>query len=160
MTRPVALKLSALLLLPLISLVLGGCRLGTTSSAPTAKDIEQTLKATHEKPASPGMDGAVTVEVLSVKIGQPRKWHYDDGGDATPNTDVWPVRAHYLIKTHYRSRTLVYDWDKPHIAFKNGLGEWQCGITTGQSNDKMYDLPPDVPAAGNQGASGSLGPRR
>jgi hypothetical protein len=137
--------------------------MGGTSAAPTPQDIEQALKAIHEKPASPGMDGAVTVEVKSVKIGQPRKWHFDDGGGGTPDTDAWPVRVRYLIKTHYRSRTLVYDWDKPHLAFKNGLGEWQVGITTGASKDTMYDLPPDMPqqpAPTRQGAAGSLGPAR
>jgi hypothetical protein len=107
-SRSTAFKLATWIFLPLFSLMLGGCPGGGSSSAaPTPKEIEQTLKATHEKPASPGMDGAVTVEVLSVKIGQPRKWHFEDGGDGTPNTDAWPVRVHYLVKTHYRSRTLV-----------------------------------------------------
>lgn len=117
---------------------------GSKHTPPTEKDIENSLKALNEKPASPGLDGAVTVEVKSVKIGDRRKWHFADGGDATPDTDLWSARVHYLIRTHYRTRTVVFDWDKPMAVFRNGLGEWQVSITPGAAKDSTYDEPADI----------------
>lgn len=114
------------------------------AAPPTAQDIEKALKDLNEKPAASGLDGAVTVEVKSVKIGDRRKWHFQDGGDATPDTDLWSARVHYLIRTHYRTRTLVFDWDKPVVVFRNGLGEWQVSITSGASKDATYDEPADM----------------
>lgn len=121
-----------------------GCHAGSALSTPTEEDIGNALKTFYEKPAQPGLDGAVTVEIKSVKIGTQRKWHYDDGGDATPDTDLWPARVHLLIRTHYRTRTLVWDWDYPFTVFQNGLREWQVGITSGAKKDKSYDEPPDM----------------
>ncbi len=120
------------------------CHSSSTTPPPTREDIEKALKAMHEKPAQPGLDGAVTVEIKSVTIGASRKWHYDDGGDGTPDTDLWSARVHLLIRTHYRTRTLVWDWDEPYAVFRNGLGEWQVGITSGAKQEKSYDDPPDM----------------
>jgi len=134
-------KIYPALLLAFCLLAFSAC--GSKHTPPTAKDIENSLKAIHEKPASPGLDGAVTVEVKSVRIGDRRKWHFEDGGDATPDTDLWSARVHLLIRTHYRTRTMVFDWDKPMVVFRNGLGEWQVSITSGASKDSTYDEPPD-----------------
>jgi hypothetical protein len=137
------MKILRSFLLSVLFVLAGQACGGSNASAPTAQDITASLKAINEKPAAPGSDGAVTVEVLNVKIGDRRKWHFADGGDGTPETDLWSVRVHYLIRTHYRTRTMVYDWDKPMAVFRNGLGEWQVGITTGASKDRSYDEPSD-----------------
>ena len=113
------------------------------TAPPTAQDIEKALKSIHEKPAPRGSDGAVTVEVKSVKVGAQRKWHFEDGGDGTAETDLWSARVHYLIRTHFRTRTAVYDCDYPCAVFRNGLGEWQVGITAGAKKDSNYDEPAD-----------------
>ena len=126
-------------------ITLFGCRPGLATPAPTEQEIAQSLKALYEKSASPGSDGAVTVEVKSVKLGAKRKWHYEDGGDATPDTDLWSARVRLLIRTHYRTRTLVWDWDEPCAAFQNGLGEWQVSFTSGAKQEKSYDEPADMP---------------
>ena len=87
-----------------------------------------------EKPAAPGLDGAVTVEVESMQVGRSRKWIYAGGagggdlGGGDADTVVWPIKITFTEKVHYRySTTISADAVRIFHFFVNGFGEWQYG---------------------------------
>lgn len=94
------------------------------AQAPTEAIITQKLRETWEKPAPAGSDGAVTVEVQSVQIGQPRLWRVSDNGGGQPGTTVYPAKVHWTRRTHYRTRTAVVESWWIMSCFKNGFGDW------------------------------------
>lgn len=82
-----------------------------------------------EKTAEPGYDGAVTVEVTALQIGSPRNWDgRRDSGSGERNTKVYPVKATYTDKTHYKTRTVVgEDWIRVMNFYVDSFGEWRSG---------------------------------
>lgn len=82
-----------------------------------------------EKPADPGYDGAVTVEVTALKIGAPRDWDgRRDSGSGEPGTRVYPAKVTYTEKTHYKTRTVVAeDWMRLLNFYVDAFGEWRIG---------------------------------
>ncbi len=82
-----------------------------------------------EKPAEPGYDGAVTVEISALMVGTPRKWDYRrDSGSGDVDTRVYPVKVTYTEKTHYKTRAVVAeDWIRIMNFYVNAFGEWQSG---------------------------------
>lgn len=82
-----------------------------------------------EKPAEPGFDGAVTVEVTSLVIGSPRDWDgRRDSGSGERGTKVYPVKVMYTDKTHYKTRTVVAeDWIRVMNFYVDSFGEWRSG---------------------------------
>lgn len=94
------------------------------AQAPTEAIITQKLRETWEKPAPAGSDGAVTIEVQSVQIGQPRPWRVSDNGGGQPGTTVYPAKVHWTRRTHYRTRTAVVESWWIMSCFKNGFGDW------------------------------------
>lgn len=82
-----------------------------------------------EKPAEPGYDGAVTVEVTALVIGSAREWdNRRDSGSGDPETKVFPVKVTYTEKTHYKTRTVVSeDWIRVMNFYVDAFGEWQSG---------------------------------
>ncbi len=82
-----------------------------------------------EKGVPAGSEGAVTVDVSSLKVGAPRPWSYhQDSGSGQEGTLVYPVKATYTIRTHYRAATEVEaDWMRILNFYVDGFGEWQIG---------------------------------
>lgn len=82
-----------------------------------------------EKPAEPGSDGAVTIEVSSLVVGAPRDWDgRRDIGSGDRGTKVYPVKVTYTERTHYKTRTVVAeDWIRVMNVYVNAFGEWQSG---------------------------------
>lgn len=82
-----------------------------------------------EKPAEPGYDGAVTVEVTALQIGAPRDWDgRRDSGSGEPGTRVYPVKVTYTERTHYKTRTVVgEDWIRLMNFYVDAFGEWRSG---------------------------------
>ena len=82
-----------------------------------------------EKPAEPGFDGAVTVDVTALAVGTPRDWDYRrDLGSGDRGTRVYPVKVTYTERTHYKTRTVVgEDWMRVMNFYVDAFGEWQSG---------------------------------
>lgn len=96
-----------------------------------------------ELAASKGYDGAITVDVSSVQIGQPRKWDYNrDLGNGNAATIVYPVKAVYTIKTFYRKRTLVSEnWIRIINFYVNAFGEWASGSEENVKSGTLREIP-------------------
>lgn len=118
----------------------------TNGNAPTQKDLEAWMDKYITKEAQPGLDGAITYQIMSFRVGSSRKWQFNDGGNPANghNTIVYPIKLHYLKKTHYWTRTAVYDSDCGYTAFKNGFGEWNFGQNSDPEIEKSYDEPADI----------------
>lgn len=82
-----------------------------------------------EKGVPAGSEGAVTVEVSALKVGAPRPWSYrQDAGSGQEGTMVYPVKATYTVRTHYRAATEIEaDWMRILNFYVDGFGEWQIG---------------------------------
>jgi hypothetical protein len=82
-----------------------------------------------EKPAEPGFDGAVTIEVTALAVGSPRDWdNRRDSGSGELGTKVYPVKVTYTEKTHYKTRTVVAeDWIRLMNFYVDSFGEWRSG---------------------------------
>lgn len=82
-----------------------------------------------EKPVEPGTEGAVTVEVTALTIGSPRDWDSRrDSGSGERGTRVFPAKATYTEKTHYKTRTVVNeDWIRLLNFYVDAFGEWRSG---------------------------------
>lgn len=74
-------------------------------------------------------DGAVTVDVTALQVGSPRPWSYSqDIGNGKVGTLVYPVKATYTVKTHYKTATEVEaNWIRILNFYVNSFGEWQIG---------------------------------
>ncbi len=96
-----------------------------------------------ELAASKGYDGAITVDVSSVQIGQPRKWDYNrDLGNGSASTIVYPVKAVYTVKTFYRTRTLVSEnWIRIINFYVNAFGEWASGSEENVKSPTLKEIP-------------------
>lgn len=118
----------------------------TKSNVPTQRDLEAWMDKYIAKQANPGSDGAVTYQILGFKVGSPRKWQFNDGGDPADghNTTVYPVKLHFLQKIHYRTRTHVEDHDCVFTSFKDGFGDWKFGYSADPQTEKSYDEPADM----------------
>lgn len=115
------------------------------AQTPNARIIEAVMRSMWERPADPGMDGAVTAAFQSITIGKSRPWSVLDGNQGTPGTTVWETKVKWTHTTHYRTRNrvLVRDWNVS--VFKNANGKWvvQSTASTPQSETVRED-PPDM----------------
>lgn len=113
---------------------------------PTQANLAAWMDKLIAKAASPGMDGAVTYEIMSFQLGSPRKWQYNDGGNPANghNTTVYPVKVRFVQKTHYRTRTHVIDRQCVFTSFKDSFGSWTFGYSSVPHIDKTYDEPADM----------------
>jgi phage-related tail fiber protein len=95
-----------------------------------------------EKPASKGMDGAVTVDVTALQIAAPRQWIYSRDIGGKPGTIIYPVRVTYTVKTFYRNRTQVEEnWVRTINFYVNEFGEWQSGSEEPVKSPQSKDIP-------------------
>ena len=117
----------------------------TQGSVPTPRIIEAVMRSMGEKPADPGMDGAVTTSFQSIAIGATRPWTVLDGNQGTPGTKVWTAKMNWTHTTHYRTRNrvLVRKWTVS--VFKNYLGNWVVQSTASTPQDEtVREDPPDM----------------
>ncbi len=107
------------------------------NGSPISEDAARKIIAClWEKPADPGLDGAVRADVSSVTIGAPRRWVLyrdpDGGGDSTM---VYPVRATWTTKTFYRYRNLeVADQQGEFACIVDSFHTWRCELHAGPSS--------------------------
>lgn len=141
MRKKVLILLGFLILLTFVSVF-------AQQKAPLRKDIENYLNKTLVVAASPGMDGATTIEILDVQIGKPRKWQLNDGGHPIDgrNTSLWPVKVHYKYRRHFKTRTAVSERQWGYSIFKDAFNEWTMSISSysGQPADKLSDEPTTI----------------
>jgi hypothetical protein len=99
---------------------------GASPNAELFKKIIRCRKG--EKPASKGMDGAVTVEITAFQIGAARQWVYSRDIGGKPGTRIYPVKVTYTVKTFYRNKTEVsQNWIRILNFYVNEFGEWTIG---------------------------------
>ena len=113
---------------------------GMRPNAEVIKKITRCDKG--EKPASKGVDGAVTVDVTAVDFGAPRQWIYSRDIGGKPGTTIYPVRVTYTVKTFYRNRTQVDEnWVRTINFYVNEFGEWQSGSEEPVKMPQSKDIP-------------------
>jgi hypothetical protein len=114
---------------------------GARPNAELAKKIIRCKKG--EKAVEEGDEGAVTVEISAIQIGASRPWSYSqDLGNAKPGTVVYPVKATYTVKTHYRTATEVEEgWIRIFNFYVNAFGEWQIGSEENVKSPKVKRIP-------------------
>lgn len=114
---------------------------GAKPNAELAKKIIRCKKG--EKAVEEGDEGAVTVEISAIQIGTARPWSYSqDLGNAKPGTVVYPVKATYTTKTHYRKATEVEEgWVRIFNFYVNAFGEWQIGSEENVKSPKFQRIP-------------------
>lgn len=96
-----------------------------------------------EKAASPGYDGAVTIDVTALQIGARRPWKYSqDTGSGQKGTFVYPVKVTYTEKTFYWTRTAVSEnWVRIINFYVDSFGEWTNGSEESIKRGDLRDIP-------------------
>jgi len=108
---------------------------------PNALLLGKLIRCLWEKPATTGMDGAVTMDLTPLQIGTPRRWNprRDLGGSA--NTIVYPVKTTYTQKTFYRERIVVDEYTGVFNCSINPFGEWACGMAEHKQKGETKSIP-------------------
>jgi len=99
-------------------------------AAPNPELLKRIIRcAKGEKPVAPTTEGAVSVDGVTVQIGQPRAWSYrQDAGNGQAGTRVWPVRASYDVRTHYWAAVEESTgWIRVLNFYVDPFGEWKIG---------------------------------
>lgn len=113
---------------------------GAKPSVELAKQIIRCKKG--EKSVEEGDEGAVTVEISAIQIGAARPWSYaQDSGNGKVGTIVYPVKATYTVKTHYRKATEVEaGWVRIFNFYVNAFGEWEIGSEENVKSPKVQRI--------------------
>lgn len=113
---------------------------GAKPSVELAKKIIRCKKG--EKAVEEGDEGAVTVEISAIQIGASRPWSYaQDLGNGKVGTLVYPVKATYTIKTHYRKATEIEEgWVRIFNFYVNAFGEWEIGSEENVKSPKVQRI--------------------
>ena len=90
------------------------------------------IRCLYEKPSAVGQDGATTMDITEFRVGAPRKWIlYQDRGQGSFNTIVYPVHVRWNTKTFTRARNdVVTNREATFTCFADNDNLWQCGITS------------------------------
>jgi len=96
-----------------------------------------------EKAAEKGYDGAVTVDVAALQIGEARKWSpLRDTGNGKLDTMVYPTKVTYSVRTHYKTRIAAEDNAIRILNFYvNAFGEWQSGSEEPVKSAEVKSIP-------------------
>lgn len=113
---------------------------GAKPTAELAKKIIRCKKG--EKAVDEGDEGAVTVEISALQIGAARPWSYSqDSGNGKAGTLVYPIKATYTVKTHYRRATEVEEgWIRVFNFYVNAFGEWEIGSEENVKSPKVQRI--------------------
>jgi hypothetical protein len=95
------------------------------------------VRCTIEKPSPAGADGAQIMDITEFTPGAARKWKlYEDMGQGSLNTLVYPVHVRWNQKTFYRTRDLaITDKEGMFTCFVDNTSLWQCGSGAGPHKD-------------------------
>ncbi len=111
-------------------------------SAPPPELAKKLIRCLLERPANPGMDGAVTVDINEFQIGKPRPWRIrEDTGSADQNTIVYPILVSDTWKTFFRTRTQVIESTTYYNCFVNSLNKWTCGLAKRVKEGETKSIP-------------------
>jgi hypothetical protein len=113
------------------------------------------IRCLYEKPSPVGQDGATKMDIVEFAPGAARKWIlYQDQGQGSLDTLVYPVHVKYNVKTFYRSRNAVITGkEMTFTCFADNTNLWQCGFATGPNKEgKKEEI---VVKPGNQSANQS-----
>lgn len=117
-------------------------------SPPDPALLAKLIRAIWEKPATTGMDGAVTIDLTPLQIGTPRRFNpnSDLGGDAT--TIVYPVKTNYTMKTFYRDSVEVREYVGVFNCSIDPFGEWAAGMVQNKHRAGRRGTSPSGPELG------------
>ena len=106
---------------------------GRNGSAPPPELVKKLIRCLYEKPSAVGSDGATTMDITSFSIGAPHRWRlYEDRGQGTANTMVYPVHVKWNTKKFTRTRNdVVTGQEQTFTCFADADNLWQCGQATG-----------------------------
>lgn len=95
------------------------------------------VRCTIERPSQPGMDGAQVMDITEFAPGAARRWRlYEDMGQGSANTMVYPVHVKWNQRTFYRTRILsITDKEGMFTCFVDNTNLWQCGSAAGPHKD-------------------------
>lgn len=116
------------------------------SAKPNAKLLTKLIRCLFEKKADPGVDGAVKIDVKTLKIGKSRPFvpasnGTGDLGNGGPGTIVWPVKATWRWTTYYNSSRQVSDNISVFNCLLNTFDEWECGLAQRIKDGPLRSLP-------------------
>ncbi len=111
-----------------------GGRNGQPLPVELAKEL---IRCLYEKPSPVGQDGATKMDIVEFAPGAARKWIlYQDQGQGTLDTLVYPVHVKYNVKTFYRGRNAVITGkEMTFTCFADKTNLWQCGFATGPNKE-------------------------
>jgi len=106
---------------------------GTNGAPPPRALAAKLIRCLYEKPSAVGMDGATTMDIASLTIGAPHRWVvYEDMGQGTAATLVYPAHVTWTSETFYRTRNvLTTNREGSFTCFADATNLWQCGGSTG-----------------------------
>jgi hypothetical protein len=110
---------------------------GRNGSPPPVELLKKLIRCLYEKPSPVGQDGATTMDINEFTIGAPHRWRlYEDMGQGTANTLVYPVHVKWNMKTFYRTRDVqVTGKEGTFTCFADATNLWQCGSAAGPRKD-------------------------
>ena len=110
---------------------------GRNGSPPPVELLKKLIRCLYEKPSPVGSDGATTMDITSFTIGAPHRWRlYEDMGQGTANTLVYPVHVKWNMKTFHRTtNTQVTGNEGTFSCFADADNLWQCGSVAGPRKD-------------------------
>jgi hypothetical protein len=116
------------------------------SAKPNPKLLAKLIRCLFEKKADPGMDGAVKIDVQTLKVGKSRPFipatnGTGDLGNGGPGTIVWPVKVTWRWTTYYNSSRQVSDNISVFNCLLNTFDEWECGLAQRIKDGPLRSLP-------------------
>ena len=104
---------------------------------PPTELIKKLIRCTFERPASPGQDGARTMDIVGFTADGSRRWNRAEyqGMHATASTIVYIFHVKYNKKTFYRTSTETEMGGERNFACYVDGSEWYCGTAAGGVKD-------------------------
>jgi hypothetical protein len=104
------------------------------------------IRKTFAHAADPGMDGAVTIDFQSFKIGAPRHWLISDGYNfaSDHSKPIRELRVVFTTCTDFRTAIQLVQMERNFECFTAPTGETVCqisGSTGGMMRDKKQYIP-------------------
>jgi len=99
--------------------------------------LKKLIRCTFERPASPGQDGARTMDIIGFAADGTRRWNRAEyqGMHATAATIVYIFHVKYDKKTFYRTTTETETGSERNFACYVDGTEWYCGTAAGGVKD-------------------------